>query len=88
MTKPKPKSATGSPEAGESPERFEDVIDQLESLVENIESGEIGLEEAIDAYERGNHLVSKARSMLATAEQRVEAIDAKALANTPKDDDA
>ncbi|MGV6814686.1 MAG: exodeoxyribonuclease VII small subunit [Phycisphaerales bacterium] len=58
--------------------RYEDVIEQLESLVEHIESGEIGLEESIQGYENGLKLVQKARSILDQAQQRIIELDADA----------
>lgn len=84
---PKPKKPAEQDDTGSTPDRFEDLIEELESLVEHIESGDIGLEESIDAYERGNRLVGKAREILTKAEQRVETIDAKSL-STDADDEA
>lgn len=60
-------------------ERYEDLIEQLEQIVEDIESGEIGLEESLAAYERGAKLIAKARAILARAEQRIETLDLDAL---------
>ena len=50
---------------------FEDAMGELERLVEQIESGEIGLEEAIKRYERGIALIQRCRSVLDSAEQRI-----------------
>lgn len=60
-------------------DRYETLIEQLEELVEQIESGEIGLEQSIEAYERGVGLVARARAILARAEQRIETLDLEAL---------
>ncbi len=79
------KQDAASRDPGPSPDRFEDLIEELESLVERIESGDIGLEESIDAYERGSRLVGKAREILTRAEQRVETIGADALGSRPED---
>jgi exodeoxyribonuclease VII small subunit len=43
-------------------DRYETLIEQLEELVEQIESGEIGLEQSIEAYERGVGLVARPSS--------------------------
>lgn len=51
---------------------YEELIESLEDIVERIESGEIGLEEAIDAYEEGAKLIARSRAVLARAEQRLE----------------
>lgn len=46
-------------------------MSELEQLVEQIESGEIGLEEAIRRYERGISLIKRCRTVLDSAEQRI-----------------
>jgi len=50
---------------------FEQAIDTLEDLVEQIESGEIGLEEALAQYEQGQTLIKRCRGILDKAEQRI-----------------
>ena len=50
---------------------FEQAVEQLEEIIDRIESGKIGLEESMQAYERGRRLNDHARSILARAEQRV-----------------
>lgn len=55
---------------------YEQAIEQLEQLVEKIESGEIGLEESIKAYEQGVGLIASCRAILNQAEQRIEQLDA------------
>ncbi len=62
-----------------SEDRYESLIEQLEELVERIESGEIGLEDSINAYERGVSLVARARAILNRAEQRIEQLDLETL---------
>lgn len=55
---------------------FEQAIDTIEDLVEKIESGEIGLEQAMTQYERGQSLIKHCRGILGKAEQRIaELID-------------
>jgi len=51
---------------------FEEAMTQLESLIERIESGEVGLEESIAEYERGVKLIQRCKGVLAVSEQRVE----------------
>lgn len=58
---------------------YEDAIEELETLIDRIESGEIGLEDSISAYERGVALLSRCRSALEQAEQRIETLDAARL---------
>lgn len=50
---------------------FEDAIDKLEDIVEQIESGEVGLEDALKQYEQGQALIKRCRSILDQAEQRI-----------------
>jgi len=65
--------------------RYEDIVERLETLVEQIESGELDLEQSIRGYEEGTALIKQARAILAKAEQRVAAIDPDA---DPQRDDA
>lgn len=51
----------------------------MEDLVERIESGEIGLEDSIKAYEQGVVLIARARAILLRAEQRIEQLDLETL---------
>ena len=50
---------------------FEEAMSELEDLVERIESGEIGLEDALKRYERGIALIKRCRTVLDSAEQRI-----------------
>ncbi len=59
--------------------RYEELIDQLEGIVDRIESGEIGLEESIKGYEQGIGLVKRAREILDRAEQRITELDGDAI---------
>ena len=59
--------------------RYEELINQLEGIVDRIESGEIGLEESIRGYEQGIGLVKRARAILDRAEQRITELDGDAI---------
>lgn len=61
-----------SPEAGEL--RFEDALDRLEALVEEMESGDLALEETIARFEEGQRLLRTCGQLLDRAEQRVRVI--------------
>lgn len=54
---------------------FEESLAHLESIIERIESGEIGLEQSIAEYERGVGLLQRCREILEKAEQRVEELN-------------
>ena len=58
--------------------KFDQALAELEALVERIESGEVGLEEALKQYERGIALIDRCRSVLAGAEQRIAELTADA----------
>ena len=50
---------------------YEAAVAELEAIIDRIESGEIGLEESVKAYERGVALQARCKAILAQAEQRV-----------------
>jgi len=49
---------------------FEAAQQELESLIERIEGGEVGLEESMVAYERGLALLQHCKAILDQAEQK------------------
>ncbi len=51
---------------------FSQALQQLETLLAQLESGEIELEEAMELFEQGSALAERCRKMLANAEQRLE----------------
>lgn len=51
---------------------FENSVAELESLVETLETGEIGLEEALSRFERGVVLARQCQAMLKRAELRID----------------
>ncbi|MBV1704419.1 MAG: exodeoxyribonuclease VII small subunit [Hyphomicrobiales bacterium] len=53
---------------------FEDALKQLEAIVARLEKGDVGLEDSIAAYERGEKLKTRCAALLADAEMRVERI--------------
>jgi exodeoxyribonuclease VII small subunit len=63
----KPKPAVTEP-------NFETAMDRLESIVEQMESGKLPLEELIVRYEEGMNLVKVCQERLASAEQKIEII--------------
>ncbi len=69
MAKPKPKTTSESL-------TYEQALGELESLIERIEQGEIGLEESLAEYRRGAALLKRCRGILETAEQQIEELTA------------
>jgi exodeoxyribonuclease VII small subunit len=53
---------------------FEAAMDRLESIVDEMESGQMKLEELIVRYEEGMKLVKICQERLASAEKRIEII--------------
>ncbi|MFK7911643.1 MAG: exodeoxyribonuclease VII small subunit [Akkermansiaceae bacterium] len=53
---------------------FEQALEELEEMVDTMESGELALEELITSYERGAKLVSHCESVLDDARKRLELI--------------
>jgi exodeoxyribonuclease VII small subunit len=51
---------------------FEQALEKLEKIVEQIESGKIGLEESIARYEEGTKLVKQCREILDAAEKKIQ----------------
>jgi exodeoxyribonuclease VII small subunit len=56
----------------ETPLSFEAGLQQLESIVKEMESGELPLERALELFERGMKLSETCRKQLEEAETRVE----------------
>ncbi|MGD9689894.1 MAG: exodeoxyribonuclease VII small subunit [Phycisphaerales bacterium] len=56
---------------------FEQALEEVESIVRRIESGEVGLEDSIAQYERGVALLKRCRGVLEQVEQRVSDLTAQ-----------
>jgi exodeoxyribonuclease VII small subunit len=70
---------------------FEDAMKQLEGIVERLEKGNVGLEESILIYARGEALKKRCDDLLKNAEQRIQKItlgaDGKPTGTEPLDVD-
>jgi exodeoxyribonuclease VII small subunit len=70
---------------------FEKALEELETIVNRLERGEVPLAESIAIYERGDALRKHCAKLLGEAEARVERIrlgsDGKALGTVPLDAD-
>jgi len=60
------------------PPSFEDGLQQLETIVKEMEGGELPLERALDLFERGMKLSEACRKQLEEAETRVEILTRRA----------
>lgn len=54
--------------------QYEQAIEQLEDILDQVESGEISLEEALQHTERGAALIEHCRGILDRVEKRVTAL--------------
>jgi len=72
------------------PKSFEDALRELEQIVAQIESGQVGLEDSLVKYERGNYLIQHCRGVLSAAEQQIELLSKAtdgSLKSEPLDED-
>jgi exodeoxyribonuclease VII small subunit len=53
---------------------FEEALERLEGVVDQLEQGELALEASIEAFELGVRLSKRCASQLEDAEQRVEVL--------------
>lgn len=71
-------------EDAKTPERFEEQLAQLEEIVARLEDESVGLEEALELFERGMALSRACRSRLEEVEQRVEKLLAQESGEGPE----
>jgi len=62
---------------------FEDALQELEGIVASLERGEVSLDDAIAAFERGTELKSHCQARLEEARMKVEKIKVPSLAVAP-----
>ena len=60
------------PQPGDEPLDFEQSLERLETIVEDLEGGELSLEESLRRYEEGISLSRRLTTTLDAAEQRIE----------------
>jgi exodeoxyribonuclease VII small subunit len=68
MTKPEP-----------APESFETAVSELESIVRQMETGNLPLEQALEHYRRGVVLLRHCREKLDAAERQVKILEGDTL---------
>ena len=73
-----PKSAT-------PPKSFEAAVSELEAIVQEMESGNLPLEDALARYQRGVGLLRHCQATLGDAEQRVRMLEGDGLTDFPTD---
>ncbi|MCB1886453.1 MAG: exodeoxyribonuclease VII small subunit [Rhodocyclaceae bacterium] len=68
-------------------ESFEKAIAELEDIVRQMESGDLGLEVSLDQYQRGVALVRQCRGALDDADQRIRQLQEDTLVDLVVTDD-
>lgn len=71
-----PSSGQDVPDPSES---FDQSMQELEALIEQMENGRLPLEASLSAYERGVTLLKRCRDKLAAVTQQVEVLEAGLL---------
>ena len=64
-----------SPTASEAPLTFENALAELESIVNQMESSELSLEQSLGEYKRGTALLQFCQKSLADIEQQVSILN-------------
>ncbi len=57
---------------GKEKKTFEQALEELESIVAQIEQGKVSLEESIDKYAQGIELIKQCRTILDAAEKKIQ----------------
>jgi exodeoxyribonuclease VII small subunit len=91
MAKPSTSSATPASRPGDAaqvprtaapePATYELALDELERLVERMESGQMPLDQLLDSYKRGAELLSFCRARLQAVENQVKVLEDGQLKN-------
>jgi len=77
-----PRLLSPAADSGNSPEKFEELLERLEQIVSDMENAEMPLEKLLASYEEGMRLVKVCGTRLTDAEQKVEILS-KAVAVDP-----
>ena len=75
MSKSKPSSSTAAPEQP-VPESYEAGLQELESLVAHMESGQLPLAQLLQTYQRGAFLLNHCREQLQAVEAQIKVLEA------------
>jgi len=68
------------------PESFESALAELESIVAQMESAQLPLEQSLAAYKRGAELLQYCQQALAAAEQQVRILNESQVLQPYSDD--
>ncbi len=65
------------------PVSFEAALAELETIVREMEAGQLPLEQSLAAFERGTALLKHCQTALGAAEQKLQILEAGQLADFP-----
>ena len=74
MSKSKPSSSSAAPEQP-VPESYEAGLQELESLVAHMESGQLPLAQLLQTYQRGAFLLNHCREQLQAVEAQIKVLE-------------
>ncbi|HVE46210.1 MAG TPA: exodeoxyribonuclease VII small subunit [Acidimicrobiales bacterium] len=66
------RAGAGAGDGDVSSMTYEQLVDALEQLTSRMADGDVGIEEAVDLYERAGHLHAQATERLARIQDRIE----------------
>lgn len=72
---PLPAIAVSAPESGPAPQSFEVALAELDALVDQMERGQMPLDQLLDGYRRGAELLGYCRERLQAVEQQVKVLE-------------
>lgn len=72
-------SSTSSPPPAALPATYEIALQELESLVNGLESGQMPLDQLLTGYERGAQLLKFCRDKLQAVETQIKVLEGTAL---------
>jgi exodeoxyribonuclease VII small subunit len=72
------------PKASSKKPSFEQALNELETLVETMEQGELSLEESLKSFERGVLLTRTCQQALKQAEQKIQILTENSLDAEPE----
>lgn len=71
------------PKPASPPKSFEAAVAELEAIVQDMEAGQLALEDALARYQRGVGLLRFCQETLARADQRVKQLEGDQLVDMP-----
>jgi len=62
------------PMAKKRPKRFDELLEEIETIVEELERGELPLEESLDRYQRGIEALRRCYAILEETQRKIEMV--------------